>query len=371
LSGVYVALVIYASLYPFEGWRDQGLSPLSFVVAHWPKYWTAFDLYSNVLGYLPLGFFLALGILRTDALRGERGIGRNAAWAVGSATLAGGLLSLAMETLQSYLPMRVPSNVDWALNTAGTWGGAMLAASLERRGWLARWSRFRARWFVPEARGALVLLALWPFALLAPSAVPLGLGQVYDQIEPALREVLQDSTWLAWLPPHATAPESFSPVSELACVFLGALIPCLLGYCIINAAPRRMAFALGMMAVALGASLLAAVLTYSPSHAWAWLSRPVQVGMALATAVALLLARVPLRVAAALLLVLLGVFLSLVNQAPTSPYFAHNLQIWEQGRFIYFNGTTRWLAWFWPYALLAYVIARFWRERHVSAHHVS
>src|SRR6218665_1181649 len=42
------------------------------------------------------------------------------------ATLAGALLSLAMEFLQIYLPRRVPSNLDLALNAAGALAGASI-----------------------------------------------------------------------------------------------------------------------------------------------------------------------------------------------------------------------------------------------------
>jgi hypothetical protein len=54
------------------------------------------------------------------------------------------------------------------------------------------------------------------------------------------------------------------------------------------------------------------------------------------------------------------VYLSLLNQAPTSPYFAQTLAAWEQGRFIRFNGIAQWLGWLWPYAALVYVLARVW-----------
>jgi VanZ family protein len=370
LAGMYVVLVVYASLYPFEGWRNQGPLPLGFVLAPWPKYWTAFDLWANVLGYAPLGFLLALGALRTRQGHGAVGW---AGWAVGGATLVAGLLSLLMEAAQEYLPMRVASNVDWALNTGGAWGGALTAALLERLGALDRWGRFRARWFVPEARGALVLLALWPCALLAPSAVPLGLGQVYEQTESGLRSLLEGTPWLGWLPPLpnvgvgvAGAGLGVPPLAPLmvwACVVLGVLIPCLLGYCVIRAFARRVMFLLVLLAAALGANLLSAAMNYSPVHAWAWLNTPVQAGLVLAAVFGLLLLRVPVRVAAALLLVLLGVFLSLINQAPTGPYYAHNLQLWEQGRFIRFHGVTLWLARLWPYAVLAYVLMRVWRQR--------
>ena len=64
LSQAYVALIIYASLYPFSGWHDQGINPLEFLWSPLPRYWTWFDLTANALGYGPLGFLLALSFLR-------------------------------------------------------------------------------------------------------------------------------------------------------------------------------------------------------------------------------------------------------------------------------------------------------------------
>lgn len=350
LSGVYVGLVVYASLYPFADWRDQGPLPWGFLVAPWPHYWTAFDLLSNVLGYAPLGFLLALGALRT-------GQGRRA---VLLATLAGGSLSLLMETVQGYLSSRVPSNVDFLLNLAGAWLGAVTSTLLEKWGAIDRWIRFRARWFVPDARGALVLLALWPFALLFPAAVPLGLGQVFERVESGLAELLLDTPFLEWLPVRAVELQPLVPGTEMSCVLLGALIPCLLGFSVIPSKPRRAGFVLVVLAAAISATLLSATLSYGPMHAWSWFSLPVKAGLVLAGVLALLLLRVPARVCAALLLLSLGLYLSLINQAPASPYFAHNLQIWEQGRFIRFHGVVQWLGWVWPYAVLMYVLVRAW-----------
>ncbi|MDE2584156.1 MAG: VanZ family protein, partial [Betaproteobacteria bacterium] len=62
LALAYTLLVIYASLHPFSGWRDLGLSPLAFLEAGWPRYWTGFDLTVNILAYVPLGFLLALAL---------------------------------------------------------------------------------------------------------------------------------------------------------------------------------------------------------------------------------------------------------------------------------------------------------------------
>ena len=90
LAWVYVSLVVYASLFPFADWRDQGIAPWAFLVAPLPQYWTAFDVVANVLGYLPLGFLAAL-----VALRGGRSASH--ARAIALAALQGGALSLAME----------------------------------------------------------------------------------------------------------------------------------------------------------------------------------------------------------------------------------------------------------------------------------
>lgn len=62
LALAYAVLIIYASLHPFYGWRDVGVSPIAFLDAAWPRYWTVFDLVTNGLAYLPLGFVLMLAL---------------------------------------------------------------------------------------------------------------------------------------------------------------------------------------------------------------------------------------------------------------------------------------------------------------------
>jgi len=347
LALIYAGLIVYASLYPFADWRDQGLGPGAFLWQPLPKYWTGFDVAINVVGYAPFGFLLALSALRTG--RGQH--------AVIAATLTAGLVSLLMETLQSYLPSRVPSNVDLALNTLGAWAGATVATALERLGALARWNRFRARWFASDARGGLVLLALWPVALLFPAAVPLGLGQVLERLEATLAEALQDTPFLNWLPVRDVELQPLIPGAELVCVMLGALIPCLVGYCIIRSRSRRVLLVLAVMTAGVSITGLSSALSYGPSHAWAWFGLPVQVGLGAALVLALLLLPVPRRVSAALVLLGAGIYLSVLNQAPASPYFAQTLQTWEQGRFIRFHGLAQWLGWLWPYAALVYALA--------------
>ncbi len=345
---VAICLTVYASLYPFADWRDQGISPLNFLFAPWPRYWTGFDVGINLAGYAPLGFLLVLAALRSARIK----------WAVSAAVLAAALLSLCMEALQSYLPSRVPSNVDLLLNIAGAWVGGCTAWLLEKIGALQRWSRFRDRWFAIDAGGALALLVLWPVALLFPASVPMGLGQVFERLELALAEALADTPFLDWLPVRDIELQPLVPGAELLCVALGALIPCLLAYCVIRAVWQRAVFALVMLTAGLAASGLSAALSYGPEHAWAWLDAPVRAGLVLAALLALLLLPVRRRGAAAFTLLALAIHLGLLNQAPASAYFAQTLQTWEQGRFIRFNGMVQWLGWLWPYAALFYVLAR-------------
>ena len=348
LALALVCLVVYASLYPFSGWRDQGISPLHFLNEPLPKYWTGFDVGVNLLGYAPLGFLLALSALRS----------RRVSWAVSVAVLSAFLLSLTMESLQSYLPTRVSSNVDLALNTVGAWLGACCAWALERFGLIRRWSDVRARWFSSDARGALVLLLLWPPALLFPAAVPMGLGQVFERLESALADALMGTPFLEWLPVREIELQPLVPLAELLCVALGVLIPCLLGACVIRSRWRRLAFSAVVFVTGLATSALSAALSYGPEHAWAWLDVSVQVGLGFAAVLALLLLAVPRRASAVLALLALTVHLSLLNQAPADPYFAQTLQIWEQGRFIHFYGLVQWLGWLWPYAALLYLVLR-------------
>ena len=345
LTMIYAVLIVYASLYPFSEWRNQGIAPWEFIYASWPKYWTGFDAGVNIAGYVPLGALVALSVIRTRFSRHPALV----------ATLCGVALAWAMETMQSYLPSRVPSREDWLLNSFGTLAGAGTAILLEKIGAIDRWSEVRARWFVPHSRGGIVLLATWPLSLIFPAPIPLGVGQVRERLEQVFIQMLQDSPFLSWLPLKGTSLQPLSPATEMLCVALGLLIPCLLGFCIIRTIYRRLAWVNIALCTGVLVITFYATLTWGPEHAWAWLDLPAKVGLALGGLFALALVVVPWRASAAILLLALGVYLSLLNQAPASPYFAQALQLWEQGRFIRFHGLSQWLGWLWPYAAVVYV----------------
>jgi VanZ family protein len=119
LAWIYAALIVYASLYPFTGWRVPGLPVWSFLDFRFPWYWTGFDLISNLLGYLPLGALTFGAQVRA---------GRPAIRSLLVTVALGACLSLTMELLQGFLPRRVSSNLDLALNVGGAALGALLAA---------------------------------------------------------------------------------------------------------------------------------------------------------------------------------------------------------------------------------------------------
>jgi hypothetical protein len=158
----------------------------------------------------------------------------------------------------------------------------VLAAGLERLGAVAHWSRARSQWFVEDARGGLVLLALWPFALLFPAAVTFGLGQVFERLEVASPSGCSTRLSSTGCRVRQFELEPLVPAVELLCVMLGALVPCLLGYLVARSAVQRAVLLPLILLAGIGASALSAALSYGPDHAWAWLDLPVQVGMAAA-----------------------------------------------------------------------------------------
>lgn len=338
------ALIIYASLHPFEGWRWPGQSPWVFISAPLPRYWTRFDVISNLLGYAPLGFLCVLVVIRSGLSR----------WAWWLAVLAPALLSLSLETVQSCLPARVSSNVDWLLNTLGGAMGAWLAWWLSRTGLMLRWQRLRGHWFEPDAHSALLLLALWPVALLYPTPLPFGVGQVGWMVHSGLAQALDGTSMAHWLPVAAEELRPLSPVSQAVCMAMLLLAPCFLGFTVLRGMARRVLLlaVIGVGSVAVAG--LSAALTYGPAHAWEWLTPPVVLALALVCGVGLLSARLSRRACVVWLVWVLLAGLALLNRAPVTPYFAESLQVWSQGRFIRFHGLTQWLGWLWPHAVMVH-----------------
>jgi VanZ family protein len=354
LSLAYAMLVLYASLYPFSDWRwppGQGLARLAALA--WSPYADAFDVWSNLLGYLPLGALLVVAARRSGLSR----------WL--SLLLAIGLsagLSYGTEVAQQFLPGRHPSLKDFALNASGAALGAVLAWMAHGLGWISRWQRVRERWFLRDSAGALALLALWPVGLLFPTPAPLGLGQVGGRLRELLASMIEDVPWASTAQALlATAPtpiEPLRPFADALITTLGLLAPCVVAFSVVRPGWRRAALAAGVFVAALANMALSAALNFGPQHAMAWMTPLTLPALGVGLLLACLLAPLPRRLMAGVGLIVITALAAFVAQAPDDPYFAQSLQAWEQGRFVRFHGVAQWVGWLWPYLAMAWLVSR-------------
>jgi VanZ family protein len=333
LFPVYVVLVAYASLYPLAGWRDVGLSPFAYLSAAWPRYTTGFDIAVNVVGYLPFGF-LAVAALH-PRLRGVP--------AFVAAVLGAAALSLVLEAGQSYLPARVPTNLDVLCNISGAAFGAALGQHFTPLIGGGPLSRLRAANFLPGAGVdfGLVLLALWLFTQLNPAALLFGAGD--------LRDFLAPFEGRARRPEFFVLIEAFTTAANLIAVAL--LVSAL-------AAPARSVhgMVLGVLLAALVVRAAALAILMRAESVFAWLTHGAQIGLAVGLAVALAALALPRTARLALAAVLLMAATVLVNLSPPNPYLADSLKVWQQGHFLNFNGLTRLVSALWPFMAIGYLI---------------
>jgi hypothetical protein len=282
--------------------------------------------------------------------------GGSAPWRAGlQAAGAGVLLSLAMEWTQYFLPLRVPSRVDWSLNSAGALTGAVLALGLQRLGAMAGWQRLRDVLFVPHGTLGLVLLLSWPIGLLFPTPVPLSPGQGLVRLAVVLNGWLADTPFAGWVPLPA-ADSTLAPGTEALVTALGLLAPCLVSFVMLRRVRHRLVTLAGACGLGISATALSTALNFGPDHAMSWLTPPVVPGILMGLILGSALAFMHRRVVAALGLVLLTVLVALVHQTGADPYFALSLKGWEQGRFIRFHGLAQWIGWVWPLGALVFLV---------------
>ena len=327
-------LVIYASLHPFSGWRDSGAPVTDFLSAAWPRYWTGFDLFTNVIAYLPLGF------IWVPTLLPRQGIWSAAFLAV----VLGACLSLSLETLQNFLPSRVPSNVDLGCNTLGALVGALAGA---------RWGsllldggRLHAIIRRRIGRGAmadagLVLLALWLLTQLNPEILLFGNGD--------LRGVLSAVGLQAPMPYVAGQfPLIEAGVTAGNTLALGLLFGCLLR------SDRYLLPALLIITALLVKSFSLMLLMSTAGLSWA--TSASLAGLTAGVLLWIAASRLPARFRQMLAALSLMLATVLVNLAPYNPYYAAILQVWQQGHFLNFNGLTRLTSALWPFLALPWLM---------------
>lgn len=332
LALAWCGLVIYGSLHPFSGWRDSGISPLAFLEGGWPRYWTVFDLATNVAVYLPLGFFLTLGLNRLP--------GRFTALLL--AILASATLSFSLESLQTWLPSRVPSNVDLACNSMGSLLGAFAAQIVGPR-FLARITAWQHRLIapLPHAELGVTLLGLWLLVPLSPEILLFGAGD--------LRQMLGLPGALPF------AADSFVQI-EAGITACNAIAVGLIVRMLVNRLATAYIIVPLFLLLGLLIRTLAAAILINPAGALAWLSPGAQNGLLLALLVLALSLFWPATLRLMLTALALMAGTVLVNLAPPNPYSAAALAAWQQGHFLNFNGLTRLVGTLWPFLTLPFLL---------------
>lgn len=354
LAALYAVLIVYASLSPFSGWKAPATPLALYGLGHmpWLSYWSRFDAFANLIGYMPFGVLLLGALVRS---------GRPVKPAIVATIVAGMVLSMVAESLQNYLPRRVPSLLDWLLNSAGTVLGAGVALAIRARGGIDRWQVLRERWFVAASSGGIALLLLWPIGLLFPMPVPFGEGQVLPYLQELVATALASTPWESWVDGWQGAIDNATTLSrgaELVVVSLGLLAPCFVVASVTRPGGRRAILLAGALTAGLCATTLSTALNFGPQHAFTWITAPVAPALMVCVSLAMVIAFLPPRGAAALGLVAVTMLIALVVQAPSDPYYAESLQGWEQGRFIRFHGLAKWIGWLWPYTALIYLFTR-------------
>ncbi len=349
----YALLAVLASLHPFTGWRDPGVAFWAFVTDPRPRYLTQFDLVANVLAYIPFGF---LAVFAQPAHR-------HRALTLLLALLPGVLLSFAMESLQTYLPVRHATWTDWLANSAGTFAGALMALPVARA-WLnspaaASWQRDS---FVARPGVLVALVALWLVSQLHPSALPF----INGQFVPLVAALLQQ--WLE-IPLHsspfdatrALSADQFATVDILA-ASLGLASLLLLARLSLTRVAPRVVLLLTLLALAVLCKTVATGLQFGPEEALGWWVPATQKALLGACVAAVLIAFLPGWLAGSLCVLMLFAQTVFVNIIPENPYFAATHTRWQHGAFIGFFGVTQWVAALWPVAALIAVLGRRWRE---------
>lgn len=332
LAGAGILLIAYGSLHPFSGWRASGTGLFDFLFAAWPRYVTGFDVATNVAIYVPLGFLLFA------ALRAA--LPSVMAFAV--ALLGGFLLSLGMETLQNFLPSRVPSNLDLAGNTLGALLGGL--AALRWSHLLAAGGRIDSAWrrLAAEGRGldsSFVVMGLWLLAQMNPDGLLFGAGELRPM--------------LGLYPAQAFSAERFM-LLEAAVAATGLLAAGLLASLLLRRHRRAAAYAL--LIGGLGAKTLALALISGAAAALSWLTPGAVWGLAIGGSlvlVAAVLKPAPQRALTALALLLLT---ALTNLVPDNPYLVGGLPAFPATQWLNFNGLTRLAGILWPFVTLAWLI---------------
>ncbi len=322
LSFAYALLILYVSLNPFDFDFHNGIAPWAWVDAPLPRFITLFDVLVNILAYIPFGFLLVFAAYPRW---------RNFV-ALGVALSLSALLAFGVETLQSWVPTRIPSLMDWWANVFGGLLGGLLAIPLGPE-WLSgsairrrfdQW--FGLNWVI------CALFLLFPWSQIYPQSSWLGVGvwghAIFGSIDwgtTVINQVVQETliTGFCWL-----------GVALLLSLGMRVKAPqwqilnCLLGFTVLlKTVFTALQFGWGFSLIWLTAGAFWGMLIATIALRWA-------LGFQLRTRQLLAI------------LCLVGASIA-INVMPDNPYFILTLRHWQQGRLLHFNELMQWVSVIW------------------------
>jgi VanZ family protein len=177
LATLCALLLGYGTLYPLSGWTVPDRSPWSLLLGASAHHTSRSDILLNILVYVPFGLLLAQSFLR-----------RTSPWiTLPLAVGLGGVLSMALELLQAYLPSRVPSIFDVVFNTSGAFIGALAPLVLSPETMHGRSLRTLRQEYIAPGRLPLLGLftvLLWATSQLTPFVPSLDVGNLREGLKP-------------------------------------------------------------------------------------------------------------------------------------------------------------------------------------------
>jgi VanZ family protein len=328
MSLSYALLILYVSLNPFDFDFHNGIAAWAWLDAPLPRFITLFDVSVNILAYIPFGFLVVFAAYPRW---------RNYV-ALGLALSLSAALALGVETFQSWLPTRIPSQMDWWANILGGLLGGLLAIPLGPQ-WLSG-SAIRRRfdqWFGLNW-AACALFLLFPWSQIYPQSSWLGTGvwghAIFGSVDwgtVVINQLIQEMaiTSLCWL-----------GIALLLSLGLRTKAP---QWRILN----------GLLGLTVLIKTLFTALQFGGEFSLIWLTAGALWGMVLGSILLRWALKLNPRAKFWLALIcLLGTTIA-VNVLPDNPYFILTLRHWYQGRLLHFNELMQWVSVVWlPLALV-------------------
>ena len=337
LAAAYLLVIVYASLQPFRGWRMPPEEILYFLFAPWPRFTTLQDIVVNFAAYVPLGLLLSIGI---GARRGPAG-------GAVAATLAAASLSLTMEAVQTFLPLRIASNVDLLANSLGALVGAMAAPLLAPTRVLGgKLHAVRHRLFVDGAMAdtALVIVGLWLITQFHPNAQLFGTGGIRATFE--LPAQFAHTPWLALAGEGVVVLFNLLGVGLLMAGFM-------------RGGERPVLPFVGVVSAALLIKMFTAAALVKVPAPMAWLTPGVFLGLCAGWLLLRSALRLPQRAQLALAAACIVIATAAINLAPDNPYLSPPARLFARGasHFLSFSGIVRALSELWPLLAVGFLVS--------------